>query len=355
MGEIILINPIQDPRWDRFVLDHPFGWIVHLAGWKTVLESTFSHMTGYYLAMTDGIGGEITAAMPLFEVKSWLKGNRLICIPSANQCDPLISSPEDMEKLATAGINLSNDLGTSYIEIRSFASAPLIKDGRFRRDSSFVCHYLLLDKNPEQLINTFHASSVRKRIEQAVSSNMCLKTGENESDVRKFYHLYLGLRRRLGLPPQPYKFFKMIWETFYPADQVTLLLAESDKNTIAALMLFKFKDRVSALLLASDVRYRELHPDHFLFWEAIKLAYNEGYKYFDFGRTSVSEKTLMDFKGRWGTETIELPQYFYPKETSMTTAVIQKSTSYGIARKVLKLVPLPVLKLVGNFCYRHLG
>ncbi len=96
--------------------------------------------------------GRITAAMPLFEVKSWLKGNRMISIPSASHCDPLISAPVDMEKLATASINLSNKLRTSYIEIRSFASAPLIKDSRFSRHSSFVSHYLELDRSPERII-----------------------------------------------------------------------------------------------------------------------------------------------------------------------------------------------------------
>ncbi len=355
MGNIILIDPMKDPRWDRFVSIHPFGWITHLAGWKKVVESTFPHMSGYYLAVADGAGGEIKAAMPLFQVNSWLKGSRLISIPSANHSDPLISTPEDMEELGTAAINLSNDLGTSYIEIRTFASASLIKNGRFRRYSSFVSHDLPLDASPEQLQKTFHASSVRKRIEQAISSNMCLKIGENESDVRVFYRLYLMLRSRLGLPPQPYKFFKMIWETFYPVNQVTLLLAEKDRKTIAALILLKFKDRVSALLLASDFRYRSLHPDHFLYWEAIKLAYNEGFRFFDFGRTSLSDETLIDFKSRWGTEALDLPQYFYPKEISMTIADHKKSLRYRIARKVLKHTPLPALKLLGYFCYRHLG
>ena len=184
---------------------------------------------------------------------------------------------------------------------------------------------------------------------------MCLKIGENESDLQIFYQLYLRLRSRLGLPPQPYKFFQMIWETFHPANQATLLLAESDKKTIAALMLLKFKDRVSALLLASDMKYRKLHPDHFLYWEAITLAHNEGYRIFDFGKTSLSEKSLMDFKSRWGTETIELPQYFYPKKISTTTAIPQKSLSYSIARKFFRCTPLPVLKLIGDFCFRHLG
>ena len=33
--EVIEIDPLKDPRWDTFVENHPFGWIVHLSGWKT--------------------------------------------------------------------------------------------------------------------------------------------------------------------------------------------------------------------------------------------------------------------------------------------------------------------------------
>jgi hypothetical protein len=34
MANAILIDPARDPRWDRFVKKHPFGWITHLSGWK---------------------------------------------------------------------------------------------------------------------------------------------------------------------------------------------------------------------------------------------------------------------------------------------------------------------------------
>ena len=68
----IIIDPVKDPRWDKFVEGHPFGLICHLSGWKQVLEESFPHMKGYYLALLNHDNESIRAALPIFEVKSVL-------------------------------------------------------------------------------------------------------------------------------------------------------------------------------------------------------------------------------------------------------------------------------------------
>ena len=88
---IIEIDPQSDPRWDQFVESHPLGLICHLSGWKQVLEESFPQMKGRYLAILSD-DNSIRAALPVFEIRSILTGNRLVSIPFATNCDPLISS-----------------------------------------------------------------------------------------------------------------------------------------------------------------------------------------------------------------------------------------------------------------------
>ncbi|OPY78893.1 MAG: FemAB family protein [Syntrophus sp. PtaU1.Bin005] len=121
------------------------------------------------------------------------------------------------------------------------------------------------------------------------------------------------------------------------------------------MILFKFRDRVSAEFAASDETYRDLSPNHFLFWEAIKSAYEGGYKIFDFGRTSPDNKSLMDFKRHWGTTLIDLPQYFYPKRAVETLSNAEDSLSYKLVKKICEKAPDYALKQIGNLCYKHLG
>lgn len=136
---------------------------------------------------------------------------------------------------------------------------------------------------------------------------------------------------------------------------MTLLLAEQKGQPIAGLMLFKFKDRVSAEFAASDEAFYDMSPNHFLFWEAIKLAYDEGYKIFDFGRTAPSNETLMDFKSRWGTEMMELPHYYYPKKVCQEFDRKEGSISYRFIKKICENTPANALQYFGRLCYRHLS
>ena len=121
MPTVTAIDPTQDPRWDKFVKNHHFGWICHLSGWKEVLEKSFKHLKGHYFALVDG-DNRIKAGLPIYEVKSWLTGKRLVSIPFATLCDPLISTSEEMTVLLKAVMEFSRDRNISYLEIRTLFS-----------------------------------------------------------------------------------------------------------------------------------------------------------------------------------------------------------------------------------------
>jgi hypothetical protein len=335
------------------VENHPFGWICHLSGWKEVLEKSFKHMKGYFLVLQNN-HHDIKAALPIYEVRSWFTGNRLVSIPFATLCDPLISTEDDLKILFDEALILLKERRASYIEIQTFLSSPLLHHHRLNPYHAFKHHYLLLDNEPEQLKKSFHRTCVRQRITRAMESNLTIKFGSSESDLNIFYRLHLITRKRLGLPPQPYRYFFMIWKNFFPRKRLLLLLAEKQGNAIGGLILLKFKDRVSAEFAASDEKYQDMSPNHLLFWEAIKWAYSEGYKVFDFGRTALSNITLMEFKNRWGTKSVDLPKFFYPPQAVQRNEV-EKSKGYQFIRKICESAPDWALPSIGRFCYRHLG
>lgn len=353
MSHITTIDPVEDLRWDRFVEDHPFGWIAQLSGWKVALEKSFNHMTGYYFVLLNDSESKILAALPVFDVKSWITGRRLVSIPYATLCDPLVSTAEEMDLLLKAVLKLSEELKCSYVEIRTLSSSNFMRSNGFGEIDFFKHHYLMLKDSPDQLKKRFHRTCVRQRISRAKKSNLTLLAGHEAEHLDKFYKLHLVTRRRLARPPQPYQFFKNLWEAF--PDNLTLLIAQTGRMPIAGLILLKFKDRVSAEFAASDEAFRDLSPNHFVFWEAIKLCYEEGYKIFDFGRTSPTNNTLMDFKRRWGTEVIDLPQFFYPQHLAEETLTAEGSWKFKLMSKICEDAPNFIQKAVGNFCYRHLG
>jgi hypothetical protein len=355
MMESILIDPAADSRWDKFVAAHPYGWICHLAGWKKVLEDTFPHMRGYYLALQDEDAKAIRAALPVFEVTSWITGTRLVSIPYATLSDPLVSSAEDFETLFESVLALLKQVHASYIQIRSHNSQPLIQDPRIAGTYVYKHHYLPLSDDPERLRKNFHRTCVRQRISRALKSGLTLRTADSESNLRDFYRLYVLSRKHLGLPPQPYAFFRSLWQVFFGSGRVCVLLALKGSEPIAGSILLKFKDRVSVEWMVSNSKYRDLSPNHYLFWQAMKSAWDEGFKIFDFGRTSRHNHPLMDFKTRWDTKIVDLPNYYYPSALSAKLAEPESSQRYRLMSAVCRKTPLCMTIPIGRFCYRHLG
>lgn len=353
-SDVEVIDPLKNEKWDQWVEKHPFGLIYHLSGWKNVLDKSFGHIKGHYLAILDE-RGDIRSALPLFEAKSFLTGNRLVSIPFTSLFDPLVSSREDMDKLVEAALELSKKVKASYIELRTFMSSGLKEEKKLDEQRFYKYHYIPLGDDPEAIKKTFDRTCVRQRISRALKSDLTLVNGETENDLRKFYNLHMITRKRNGLPVQSYLFFKTLWNNFYPSGKLQLFLAEHKGNPVAGMILLKYKERVSAEFAASDDQYRNMSPNHFLFWESIKMACREGYKIFDFGRTSPSNTGLMDFKERWGTQIVDLPYFYHSEKMMHKNGDRETSFIYRLTSKICRNTPEFALPYVGRFIYRHLG
>lgn len=353
--KISIIDPIADKRWDEFVEAHPNGWLCHLSGWKELLENCFSQMKGYYVVKFDDTKNNICAGMPVYLVKSFLTGKRLVSIPFATLCDPLCSDVQDIRSLSDVAIQLRKEHKASFIEIRSFNSRGLENDQRFTANHLYKHHYLELNEEPELLKKRFHRTCVRQRINRSLESNIQLKIGETKQDLHDFYSLYILTRKRTHLPPMPYRFFDKMWDIFSSSGKISLILAQHEQKAIAGIILFKYKNRVSAEVAASDDRYKNASPNHFLFWHAINMAFRQGYAVFDFGRTSIKNQSLLDFKTHWGTTTIDLPNFIYSEDKANDLKFAEDKLSYKIIKRFSDFIPQFAYQIFGDFCYRHLG
>ncbi|MFZ3105722.1 MAG: GNAT family N-acetyltransferase [Smithella sp.] len=356
MEEIKIIDPCSDPRWDKFVKNHPFGWIVHLSGWKKVIEQTFPHIKGHHLALIDTETNEIKAGLPIYEIRSWLTGKRLVSIPFATISDILTSNVEQSSLLINEAIRLLKQLKYSHIEVKTLGSSSLVHHEQLRENHDYKHHYLDLAEGKEAIWKHFNYKSIRYEINKANKNKIKLKVAETENDLRTFYMLYAITRKRLGLPSQPYLFFKTLYNTFAQSNNINILLALFEDKAIAGHFLLKYNGRVSAEATGVNDDFRKISPNHFLFWEGIKLACAEGYKIYDFGRTSIHNPTLMDFKKRWGTTETDLYTFYYDcGENRIGTVSREISLPYRLMRYMCQKSPGPIQPMLSRFCYRHLG
>lgn len=309
-------------------------------------------MKGHYLALIDE-NGTIKGGLPVYEVRSWLIGDRLVSTPFSTFSDPLVSDAEQFYHLLESVMLICKQIKFKYVEIRMFKFKFDQFDCKNQKNDLFKTHIIKLPENIEDLKKTFHKTCVRRNIKRAYGKGLKLRAGIMEEDWMAFYHLYAVNRKRLGLPVQPYIFIQNLWKTFSKGEKIKLLLAEWEGKAIGAIVLYKYKDRVSAEYLGSDEKYKSLYTNVFLYWEAIKWAHENKINYFDFGRTSTNNFSLMEFKQHWGTQMLDLPIYYFFEKSSHYKNDKNQSFLYLAARKLLKALPEHLYSKVGRFIYNH--
>lgn len=357
--DVRLIDPIADPRWDQFVENHPYGLIYHTSRWKKVLENTFKQMHGYYFILENHSGGTIQAALPVYTVESWIIGRRLVSIPFATICDPLVSTTSEIEILLQPVNELYINTNSNYLELKALNSSPLmktIKNQEFACSKQYMHHYIKLDSDLLTIKRRFHQKSVRYAINKAEKSNIECKLIKSGEELKMFYNLYLKTRKRLRLPPLPYLFFQNLWNEFSSDKKFYIILAYYRNKPIAGLAFFKFKKRVSTEFAGWRKEYKKFYPNNLLYWLSIKQSCEEECDTFDFGRTSTENTGLMNFKRRWGTIETDITHFYYPGEIIRKSGSPINDKKKEIVQKLLhEKTPNSVARIIGNFCYRHLG
>jgi hypothetical protein len=302
-------------------------------------------------------GGQIQAGLPVYTVKSWLLKDRTVSVPFATLCDPLISTKEEFNLLWPAIEATSGKHKSQRIEIRArrissdCMPAPLTASARYKH------HYLPLDKNTDALFRSFNQSCVRRRVEKARRAGVVVEERQDEQSLRVFHAMLVATRRRRSLPPMPFAFFQEMYRSLSP-DNVALYLAVHDGKPVGGLMALKFKD-MWTMEYNGDADGSPPGTNQFLCWETIQRAKSSGAGYYSFGRTSLDNASLLEYKSRWATVEEDLTDFIRVPGSPATRAdESPKGVSMAlrsIAKRFFQYAPPAVQRSLGDFCYRHLG
>ena len=86
---IHVLDPLLDDRWDDLVARHPRASAFHERGWLEALSRTYGYEP---LVLTSAPAGEpLKDGLVLCRVYSWLTGARLVSLPFADHCEPLLN------------------------------------------------------------------------------------------------------------------------------------------------------------------------------------------------------------------------------------------------------------------------
>ena len=246
---------------------------------------------------------------PVACVKSRIFGKRLISLPFADYGGPCAQDESTAERLILECLEKAQVLGVDFIEVRSPNNRYfecLEKHGFMRRDD-YLTFVIRLNRGAEAAWKQMtHAK--RTNVRKAQKSGVEIVEAANKSDLRAFYRIYLKTMKRLGSPPQSYRYFERIWDLFYP-DFMRMPLARYAGEYIAGGLGFVHGDTIHLAYGCSLPEHFKIHPNELITWHSIESATERGLKCVDLGRSRQGEGTTR-FKKEWGSEPVIMP-YFY--------------------------------------------
>jgi hypothetical protein len=331
-----------DDAWDRALTRFPDATIFHTSAWARVLQQTYG-FTRHFFAQ--GALSSPDALLPLMAINSPLTGRRGVALPFTDECPLLSTSPEATRATWDAAVDVARNERWRYLELRGpLSGAPA--------STRFWGHRLSLTGPEGQLFQNC-TSAVRRAIRKAQKSELQIEFTSDLAALREFYHLLSLTRRRHGVPTQPWRFFRAIHEHLLKAEQGVLVLARHKGKAIAGALFLHQGPHALYKFGASDEKYQQHRANNLVMWEAINWYRDRGAHELDFGRSSLDNDGLRQFKLSWGTTERSVTYHRYDLRTS--TFVEAPDRSSGWHGAIFRRLPPIVGRWAGALLYRHVG
>lgn len=292
---IRLAESSDNKRWDDYVLNHHEASPYHLFAWRYAVENVYRHKPLYFFAekndTTQGV-------LPLFQMCIPIIMNQLVGLPFCDVGHVLADSEEIRNKLIETALEQGKKLGIKTLEIR----------GRHGLDaenfnlpvtciSEKVSMILDLPEFSEDLWTGFK-SKLRSQIRKAEKNGLRFEWAGLEK-LDDFYSVFSINMRDLGSPTHSKQWIKEVFSGF--GENACMGLVYFEGKPIGAGIILAAGKKISIPWASTLRQYNRLGPNMLLYWNFLKYASDNGFKIFDFGRSTPDEGTFK-FKSQWGAK-----------------------------------------------------
>jgi serine/alanine adding enzyme len=336
--------------WDQ-ALDHfPDPSFSMLYGWRMVYEKALGLKTFYLMVSEKGKG--VQGLCPLVLMRSpWIgRGAFLISLPYMTRAGICVRDAKSRELVLGLIREKARELKADFVELRELSVIDELSS--FPSNREHIQMMLALPQLWPQYEKTI-APRLRQ-VKKAQQAGLTIKRGQGEKLLADFYGVFSQRMKELVFPVYPKEYFKTILETF--PGQAELLLVYDQSTPLGGMLLFRYQETCSAPYVATLIKGQDSHPNQLLYYSAIRQAWEEGFRFFDFCRSQVGSGTY-NFKSQWKAKPKELV-YSYPvckdRNHLPTVGQAQHSWSFQIAEKIWPRLPLPLTQWLGRRLIRQL-
>jgi CelD/BcsL family acetyltransferase involved in cellulose biosynthesis len=131
---------------------------------------------------------------------------------------------------------------------------------------------------------------------------------------------------------------------------IDIPLLEMRGRIVAAAAVLKFGGRAHLEYSSCAHDFFRSGANQRLIWEAIRNTHESGARLFDFGRSSLSNTSLIAFKDQWGTKQVPILQFAGPGPSRPATRLL--STARPLIETINRRMPKLLLSMAGHLLYR---
>jgi FemAB-related protein (PEP-CTERM system-associated) len=333
----VLEWPGSGAEWDAIVDGLPDATVMHLWGWKAIVQNAYGHRT-WYLAAYEG--DEPRGVLPLTLVQSPLLGRALVSMPFMDY-GGVAAGSHDKAALA---------LVEAALEIARGERATLVLRHFGPRELPLPCSTekvtMLLELGPTKEAQWKRLPSERRnRIRKGTRSGLSAAVVGAEG-LADFYAVFSANMRDLGSPVHSRSFFRQVLAQL--ADRCRIVLVQERDRAVGAGLMLLYRGMISIPWVSSLRESFEKCPNQVLYWEAMRWGIANGYRVLDLGRSSRDSGTF-EAKRQWGATPVQLYWHYYP-ETAVPPGEEVKRLAWGV--RLWQRLPLGVSNTIGPWFRR---
>ena len=274
-------------------------------------------------------------------------------LPFSDHCEPLIADPEESRLIwATLEQESKGNNAWKYVEIRPLRQRS--SQTSFHHSShDYAFHRLDLSPGLAELFSAFHKDSTQRKIRRAEREGLKCEEGRSDFLLSIFYRLLILTRRRHGVPPQPFLWFRNLIDCLGEAVQIRV--AFKGAQPVAAIFTTRYNGTLLYKYGATDARFHNLGGIHLLLWKSIEEAKGAGLYTFELGRSDADNAGLIRFKDQWGAIRSCITYSRYAASPRHGYKPSRTLLKLRFTKQMLKHFPVQLLSMAGGILYKHVG
>ena len=293
--QVSLLNTTLTSQYNEFLNHCNDSMVYYSLSFKRLLEDTLQCNSHYLVAVNQN---KICGILPLM-LRGGRYGEILNSLPFYGSNGGILADNDEARDCLLEAYN-------EYC--KNFASATYITNP-FLEDSAIAIlkeslPYDFVDSRigqiapllPEDILFKTFATSAQGGIKKAIKNGVIVKPSK---DFEFLYQTHLKNITHLNGIPKPKEFFEHLAEVCNEKEY-KLYIAEFQGKAIAALLCFYCGDVVEYYTPALLSEYRTLQALSLAIFSAMNEAYNNGYKWWNFGGTWALKDGVYNFKSRLG-------------------------------------------------------